>query len=351
MAEHLSYEKTLDLVEQAIYINSHIALGIYHAGCAEFAKVIKEIDTPETWAGTATDFDCNVARSCIRGFFRDWSAEGMTERNKSHLPILQALRNEFNHTPEKHLVRVLVPGAGLGRLAYSIGEVGLSVEANDMSYHTLLARMYLFAGGMKVASKALYPWVLNFSNHISRQHHFQEVMIPDVNPSGIQFVNRSMTNQGKQNTFTTGDFIRTYQAPTFASSFSALASCYFIDTAPNFLDYVETAQNCLQAGGIWVNVGPLLWNAEENGPAGNGEGDVDEQGSWKIGNGHHGCETAILEFTAEEVIQILQHRGFTVEKFSHNVGESSYIGNRNSMLQYSYKMAFWIARKHQVDGC
>lgn len=251
LTEYLVYEQMLDSVENAIHINSQIALGIYHAGCAEFAKVIEEIHDPETWHRSATHFDYSIARTCIRALFRDWSSEGAPERDASHLPILHALREEFGETREKYTIRVLVPGVGLGRLVHSISELGLSVEGNNVSYHTLLARMYLFADGTMGVPQALYPWALSFSNHISRQHQLQRVMIPDVHPAGqIRFVNTPTTSQEKQIVFTAGGFVETYGGPALANTFSALTTCYFIDTAPNFLDYVDTAWNCLQAGGI-----------------------------------------------------------------------------------------------------
>lgn len=346
LAENLVYEQMLDSVEKAIQTNSQIAMGIYHAGCAEFAKVIGEIHAPETWHGSATDFDCSIARTCIRALFRDWSSEGALERDATHLPILDALQEEFGGVLDKNTIRVLVPGVGLGRLVYSISKLGYPVEGNDMSYHTLLTRMYLFANGTKGAPQALYPWALSFSNHINRKHQLQSVMIPDVHSTcQVRFVNTPNTNKTGHIVFGTGGFVESYGGPTFANTFAAVTTCYFIDTAPDFLDYVDTAWNCLRPGGIWINIGPLLWNSEENGPAGNGEGDVDEQESWKSRKSQLDDITPSMELTAEEVALVLQKRGFVIEQTSCNVGASSYVGNRFSLLQYKYNLAFWVARK------
>lgn len=54
---------------------------------------------------------------------RDWSEEGKTERDALFPPILEALKGEFPSTNDK---RVLVPGCGLGRLAYEISTQGKS---------------------------------------------------------------------------------------------------------------------------------------------------------------------------------------------------------------------------------
>jgi carnosine N-methyltransferase len=43
-----------------------------------------------------------------------------------------------------------------------------------------------------------------------------------------------------------------------------------LDTAPNIIRYVEAVKNCLRPGGIFVNVGPLLWHFENNAPGQHG---------------------------------------------------------------------------------
>jgi len=34
-----------------------------------------------------------------------------------------------------------------------------------------------------------------------------------------------------------------------------VATCFFIDTAHNVLDYIETIWNILKPGGVWINLG------------------------------------------------------------------------------------------------
>ena len=45
---------------------------------------------------------------------------------------------------------------------------------------------------------------------------------------------------------------------------SSVVTCFFIDTAPVVMEYVETIFSALRPGGVWVNLGPLLyhWAAE-----------------------------------------------------------------------------------------
>ena len=61
-------------------------------------------------------------RESLKHFVRDWSVEGRKERDKIFGPILAVLR-EVQHG-ERARMRVLVPGAGLGRLAWEVSELG-----------------------------------------------------------------------------------------------------------------------------------------------------------------------------------------------------------------------------------
>jgi hypothetical protein len=39
-----------------------------------------------------------------------------------------------------------------------------------------------------------------------------------------------------------------------------VATCFFLDTANNVLEYVETIHEILKPGGVWINLGPLLYH-------------------------------------------------------------------------------------------
>ena len=51
-----------------------------------------------------------------------------------------------------------------------------------------------------------------------------------------------------------------YSAPSFAAQFDCVATCFFIDTAHNLLEYMEVIHAVLRPGGKWVNLGPLLYH-------------------------------------------------------------------------------------------
>jgi carnosine N-methyltransferase len=65
-------------------------------------------------------------RSTLKQFVRDWSEEGKDEREACYGPIKQALLEHFSDIPqqERGNFRVLVPGAGLGRLSWDVANLG-----------------------------------------------------------------------------------------------------------------------------------------------------------------------------------------------------------------------------------
>lgn len=58
-----------------------------------------------------------------------------------------------------------------------------------------------------------------------------------------------------------GEFIDVYNKQV--SQWDSIVTCFFIDTAHNVIDYIECIHKILKPGGLWVNIGPLLWHYQE----------------------------------------------------------------------------------------
>jgi len=151
---------------------------------------------------------------------------------------------------------------------------------------------------------------------------------------------------------TTGDFTNVYEQEEYESSFDAVATVFFIDTAPNLLAYVETVKRCLRKGGWWINVGPLLWHfgeKEKEKVDDDEENDDEEQRMDKETSKHQqtkiGSGGGSVQLTDEEVVKVVELSGFEIEV--HETGELStgYVQNSRSMLLNTYKPSHWVARK------
>ena len=334
-------------MDQAIDSNANIAEAILGLGPAQFG-----IDSSdESWHGTAKPSDLDKARSTIRQLYREWSAEGLPERHAAFSPIIQALTHHLpSPASQRHSKRVLVPGAGLGRLVFDICAAGYTVEGNEISYHQLLASNYILNCVRQAGKHKLYPWALNFSNHITRSAQLQCVSVPDINPATTleqaQAETASEVHFSHRMSMTSGDFCIIYKKPEYLGVFDAVATCFFIDTAPNLISYIETIRGCLKPGAIWINLGPLLWHFE-SAPT---PAERDKQRGRTV-NGHsHGDgddgigEPGSFELSNDEVVALVQHYGFEVIE-QKQASPTGYVQDPASMLQNVYRPMFWVAKK------
>ena len=97
------------------------------------------------------------------------------------------------------------------------------------------------------------PWALAFNNHLCRANQLQAVKVPDVLPrTSVQTSSGPRLERSSHDhmSMTAGDFCEIYQRPRRRNNFDALVSCFFLDTAPNIISYIETVAQCLKPGGI-----------------------------------------------------------------------------------------------------
>ncbi|THY99178.1 N2227-domain-containing protein [Aureobasidium pullulans] len=341
--------KTLDAVDAAIDANADIADTVLALGLSMY-----DIDPGSTeWRGAATSQDMDKVRSTIRQLYRDWAAEGAPEREACYGPILAGLNEAFGDiAPAKRShVSVLVPGAGLGRLAFEICNAGYAMEGNEISYHQLLMSNWILNYTTGPKSHSLYPWALSFSNHTHRSHQVQKIEVPDVFPA--EELEKSCRNLASElhahqrMSMSSGDFCVLYKEPQYEGAFDAVTTCFFIDTAPNLIAYIETVKHCLKPGGVWINLGPLLWHFESGSPekknsfsSSSSETDRENQDrNQGIG------ESGSFELADDEVVKLVEHLGFDIVEHNPVVWEAGYIQDPRSMLQNMYKPSYWMARK------
>lgn len=299
-----------------------------------------------------TKNDMDKARTCINQFYREWSAEGAVERSKCFDPVLAALEAEYpsrtdtNPKIDRSGTRILVPGAGLGRFVFDVCRAGFRVEGNEISYHELMASSFVLHHIQKKGQFTIAPFALNGSNHLTRADQFQTCQVPDIHPNAeLCKVGQSKTPVHERMSMATGDFCVLYNQENYAKHFDAVATVFFIDTAPNVIRYIEAVCNCLKSGGIWINLGPLLWHhAARRDEFGK---ESDEKKDWRAEASDAGIgDPGSVELTNEEVITLVEHFGFTIEKQEAALPPTGYINDPRSMLQSTYRPTFWLARKN-----
>ncbi|RYO98273.1 hypothetical protein DL764_007139 [Monosporascus ibericus] len=343
-APPFSYLETLDRVDDAIESNAELARTIVKFGLHSFGVADpnsnQEPAVPEEWAGIAKHQDLDKARSTIRQFYRDWSAAGAAERDACYGPVFQALEVEKARYPNWREMRILVPGAGLGRLVFELCRRGYLAEGNEISYHQLLASSYVLNSTETAEQHTIYPWIHTFSNHRSRESQFKSYKIPDVHPQ----TTLSQTENAGSMQMCAADFLCLYGDDTHQDGYDAVAAVFFLDTAPNLIRYLQVIFKTLKPGGVLINVGPLLWHWENHvqGHHGyDGDGDYDENNSLGV------ADPGSFELTDDEVMALVERMGFVVEKRETN-REAPYVQDPDSMLRTVYRASHWVARKPEV---
>lgn len=419
-APPFSYLDTLIAVDDAIDANASIAKAILSSALSSFnlpvefpkpsrsssggAPLENRQKHPLDWRGTATANDMDKAQTIIRQLYRDWSAEGAVEREASNGLVLRDLDTYFPPGLDRNGIKILIPGAGLGRLMFDICRAGFEAAGNEISYHALFASYYILNAIPAGKQYNLYPWATHFSNRVSRKDQLRCVEIPDVHPETA--LNAASVNQRihafARMSMSASDFTVLYSDADHRDKYDAVCTVFFIDTAPNVLRYIETIRNCLKPGGLWINVGPLLWHFSPSNPNPRSPGSSGYSGSnnapagsseaSSFGGGQKEkeketkkrslgiAEPGSVELTNEEVLLLLERSGFSIElqeivsddpsslpssssttlttpSSSADVPASEkeeprtrrrtagYIHDRTSLFQQTFRVAHWVARK------
>jgi carnosine N-methyltransferase len=90
------------------------------------------------------DSDSDKVVSVIKSIVRDWTDLGFTEREQCYTPCINEILKHFDAANmQKNQFKVLVPGAGLGRLVYEISLRGFFCEGNEFSLFMLIASNFV----------------------------------------------------------------------------------------------------------------------------------------------------------------------------------------------------------------
>ena len=306
-----SYPSKIKSMQQCIEGNTSFLNGII-ADIDLFGKNELESDgQPELMQPSADNID--KVHSTLRQFVRDWSAEGAQERARSYTPLIEEVERRFplDKGSEVNKYRVLVPGCGLGRLVWEFAHRGYAVQGNEFSYHMLLASNWVLNQSDMANPARIYPFAVASCNRAKLADQFQCITVPDVVTANLP--------AGVDMSMNAGEFCLVYNGDEFKESFDVIAAPFFVDTAHNVIDYMETILHALKPGGIWINLGPLLWHY------------VDQH------------EEHQIELSLEELLKVARKMGFEIEM--RNPLVTSYSADAASMMQTVYNCAHFVAVK------
>ncbi|KAF9679449.1 hypothetical protein SADUNF_Sadunf06G0016200 [Salix dunnii] len=268
--------------------------------------------------------DVDKVRCIIRNIVRDWAAEGQKERDQCYKPILKELNSLFPNRSSESPPACLVPGAGLGRLALEISCLGFVSQGNEFSYYMMICSSFILNQTETAGEWTIYPWIHSNCNSLSDSDQLRPVSIPDIHPASFKSTLTFIASSaGITEGFSMcgGDFVEVYSDPSHVGVWDAVVTCFFIDTAHNIVEYIEIISRILKDGGVWINLGPLLYHFADM----------------------YGQDEMSIELSLEDVKRVALNYGFRVEKES--TIETTYTANPRSMMQNRYFAAFWTMRK------
>lgn len=316
-----------------------------------------QTDQPSWFNATPQDLD--KVRGLMIQYTREWSELGAGEREASMGRILKTCEELYPDVERRQNVEVLVPGAGLGRLVVEFVGRGFRTQGNEVSYHMLLNSSFVLNSTYCTNEFCLCPFIHKGSNVAKRNYQVQQVYIPDFLPGDVSRINiehptvpvgdlMSMVagsfvdlygpvDLGKINDSYTQDKQATEFRQTISNHFHVVATCFFLDTASNVIDYIKTIKNCLRNDGYWINFGPLLWHHE------------DDDTVINTTIVEHGVSKTVptpakgLELSREDLIQLIQDMGFEFVKHESDI-ETAYGGDPKSLGGWYYKSEFWVCK-------
>ena len=262
----------------------------------------------------------DTALQVIHHTARDWTLGAAPCREETILWIVRAIVQYY--TPQHHddgssndgydhcHLRVLIPGAGLGRLAYEVStcrdliEKGVEpcVEANDSSVTMIFAAQNVINmlqqqqqqeqehedDNRQLLQSDIYPFLSDPQvNEIDARKRFEMEVFPDEHAINSYKHYHDLTGTHPNLSFTIGDFVSTYSQQSKQNQYDVVATSFFIDTATNIYEYIYIMKHVLDTNGIWVNCGPVQW---------------------------HPC--ALLRPTVEQLKDMLQMAGFELISWS-----------------------------------
>ena len=296
---------------------------------------------------TVTDDQMSKISSVLKSLVRDWSADGKIERDMAYEPIKTLIKKYLPlNSARTTIPKILVPGSGVGRLAFDLTSLGYSVQGNDFSLHMLLASDFILNNGGSICSHerplSICPWLLESRNVHKTTDPLRTVQIPDVDPM-IILASSSVDEMIMPDfSMAAGDFVSIYSNSSEAGQWDCVASCFFLDACPNIVETLQVIYNMLKPEGLLVNLGPLLYHW--SGPPTRPDDNSIQEYRQRYDQLDDRYFTSI-DLCYDDIKEILINIGFQILE-EHSGIECHYTADKLSMMNTNYQCVSFVAQKH-----
>ncbi|KAL2256806.1 hypothetical protein VTK26DRAFT_1104 [Humicola hyalothermophila] len=257
LEREVQYSKKFSDVAERLARNQGLCNSIVRAALDYYRVDRAELDEHTRQMGAAgRGVDRVGVSQALKHFVRDWAAPGAGERDAA-FPCITAALTALFPDPGRHAgVKVVLPGAGVGRLGHEIARLGgFQVTNNEWSMYQNVAYRFLTAPGHgERDAHTMHPFVDSWSHHRTTADMLRPVSFPET---AVR-----VRGQDDDVVLVEGDFTTAFNSDErYEGKVDAVVTHFFIDTARNLMSYLETIRRLLKPSGegYWINFGPLLY--------------------------------------------------------------------------------------------
>ena len=154
-------------------------------------------------------------------------------------------------------------------------------------------------------------------------------------------IDEDNSQQQQQFSMAAGDFVGIYRHPREQGKWDGVVSCFFLDAAPNVIEYIQIIHSMLKEDGIFINFGPLLYHW--SGPAMRPD-DLTHADYMKRFQHLDQRYMTSVDISWADFREILMNCGFEI--LEEKVGiRSLYTADRKSMMNMAYRCINFVAKK------
>ena len=208
---------------------------------------------------------------------------------------------------------------------FDLAVAGYDTQGNEFSYFMLLMGDHIMNRSAGKECFRVHPWLGGANNVMSRDDEFEGVLFPDVHPSKLV---REAPGEVRMSV-AAGEFLMCYDTPSGAETWDAIATCFFIDTAPNIIEYIEAIHRMLVPGGIWTSIGPLEFHWKT----------FRDEAKFQNDERYHQS----VELSFDDVRRVMLGVGF--ELLQEERRECVYASHPECMKKTVFDTVFFVARK------
>ena len=184
-------------------------------------------------------------RAVLKLCAKEWSEEGADERGEIYGTVIEEVKRNF---PRSRLsngakVKILTPGASLGRLSFEFARLGYSSQGTESSFFHLLVSDFLLNKTKRRHEHCLCPYLHNYTSSTA----LLQANVPDLCPAEELSLQDDLS-------MVAGDFGKEYSS--HGSEWDCVVTCFGSNSDKNVMQYVETIWKIVKLGGMWVHFSP-----------------------------------------------------------------------------------------------